>query len=301
MAEENAPGVPPENAWQHSPPPSGAPWQQPQPPDQPPPAWASPTPEYGAPLGTPGPQAPPLPPAVPWGYPGHGQPVPARKSHTGLIVGLAIGVMALLLVGAGAVAVIATASGQRSVNFGSGNDPVAPVSPVAPSPSEPSEPPDPEPATFRLPASAAGYKRETGSVARRLTGQIRKEMGKAGPAGLGLDKAHVAIYMKGVRPLVFMGFSGSEIPQLGTELKESPSGTVDQMFLGAGFGDAKDYTSGVPGSVLRCGTSKQGGTDVAMCAWADRSALLLLQGSEVTPARLSSLTRSFREASLRRG
>lgn len=268
------------------------------PPEQPPPGWASPTPDLGNHPGQ-AQQGPP-PPGTPWPYGGYGQPPPPRKSHTGLIIGWAIGVVLLLLVGAGAVVVLLASSDNGDPGQASRTLPG--TTSAQPSPSESPEPPEPEPATFRTPDSLEGYSKETGSVARRLTDQIKDAMRKAGPAGAGLDKADVALYMKGATPLVFMGFSGSEIPQMGTELARSPSNAVDQLLLGAGVGNPSDHSSGTSDSVMRCGQGNADGTRVVMCAWANRSALLVLQGIPPTStARLASLTRSFREASLRTG
>jgi hypothetical protein len=213
---------------------------------------------------------------------------------------LAVGVVLLLLVGAGAVAVLLASSGERDP--GTASEPLPATSSAGASPSASPEQPEPEPATFRTPASLEGYSKETGSVARRLTDQIKDAMRKAGPAGAGLDKADVALYMKGATPLVFMGFSGNKIPQMGSELARSPSNAVDQLLLGAGVSNPSDQRSGTSDSVMRCGQGNADGTRVVMCAWANRSALLVLQGiPPTTTARLASLTRSFREASLRTG
>jgi hypothetical protein len=147
--------------------------------------------------------------------------------------------------------------------------------------------------TLRIPGSAAGYKQMKGSIAKRSLTQLRRDLGK------GSGHAKVALYSKGSSRLVFIGISGADDSQVAAELDDSPSVAVDQVFTGSGINDPKDYPAGSVGGVLRCGKLRQQGISVAVCAWADSSALLSVQANGVTAKQLSGILLAFHGASVR--
>jgi hypothetical protein len=188
---------------------------------------------------------------------------PPKKSRAGLIVGLAVVAVIVVI---GAVVVVIGAS--------SGDDKSADASPPSASPSAV----DAEvPHTIRLPSTFGGYRHLTGSVADRLSQNIRKSM-NANANGKYADvyaKAKIAIYAKKSDPthsLIFIGLSSSDNPAIAKELKSrSSSEEADSAFVGMGIGDTKDFPPGPLGGVLRCGTGSMDGTSAAACTWADSS------------------------------
>jgi hypothetical protein len=220
-------------------------------------------PHHGGPM--PGGGMPPGGGPAPW-QPYGPPPMPPRKSRAGLIIALATA--GAVIVFGGLAILIGVSSGDRS----------KPDAATAAPTDSPEATPAGTPRSIRLPASVGDYKRVTGSVADRLAKNMRKSMGTTGTA---YAKAKIAIYLKkgdAQQPLVFIGMSGTDVPELGTELRSrSASEEVDSMFLGMGVTDTSDFPAGPLGGVLRCGKGESGSS--AACAWADGSVV----GMVLTP------------------
>ncbi|MGI8331224.1 hypothetical protein ACRYCC_14765 [Actinomadura scrupuli] len=229
-------------------------------------------------------------------FPTYGPYQPPRKSHTGLIVGLSVGAAVLLLAGGLAVLGVAASSGRATARAGGEVTPATAAPTPTPSPSSP-VPTSPAPApavTLRIPGAVAGYKQMKGGIAKRSITEMRRKMGNSASA-----QTKIALYTKGLSHLVFVGLSGADEPEAAAELADSPSAAVDSVFSGSGVNDPKDFPTGSVGGVLRCGKVRQQGITVAICAWADSSALLALHADRVTPKRLSTILLSFHGASVR--
>jgi hypothetical protein len=178
---------------------------------------------------------------------------------------------------AAAVVVLGGLGIAVGASSGGGKNPVAAAStPASSTSSTPSAGSGDVPHSITVPKSVGDYTQLTGSIADRLAQSMRKSMGEtSGKYAAVYAKAKIAIYGKQgdvQRPLVFVGLSGSDSPELGTELRSSPpSDEVDSTFLGMGIGDAKDYPAGPLGGVLRCGKGQIATGTAAACAWADSS------------------------------
>jgi hypothetical protein len=227
---------------------------------------------------------------------------PPKKSRTGLIVGLAAGA-AVLLVAGGLAVVGVIGSSEMTTARNNGN-----FTPAAPPPTPLSSSPAPTPTqaapsvTLKIPGSVAGYGQMKGSVAKRHIQDMRQEMRKTASSYGGIvDKAKIALYTKGSAQLVFIGLSGADSPLIAAALSLSPSREVDSVFMGSGITNPKDYSAGARGGVLRCGKTRQQGISVAICAWADPSALITLQANGISPKELSSITLHFHDAAVRKG
>lgn len=220
---------------------------------------------------------------------------PPKKSRTGLIVGLVLG--AVVVVG-GAVALAGVASSSN--DHRTRPDAVATPSGDVTSPAD-------ESVTHSIvpPRSVGTYRRLTGNVADRSIRKMRQAMTQEGGQYAEIySKSKIAIYTDGggmVRPLIFIGMAGKDSPMLAEEMrKDSPSDEVDQMFLGAGVGQAKDYTAGPLGGVLRCGSGAFDGGRAMSCVWADSSTVaMLLQPRGKSSAKLAGLTLRLRNAAER--
>jgi hypothetical protein len=301
MADYGTAGTPDPNPTQ--------PPQPPQPPQPQEPGWQSASPEYGpGPAAAAWPSPPseygsyqtPPPAGAPWMYGPYQQP--PKKPRTGLIVGLAVGAGVLLLAGGLAVVGLAGASKKTTAQNDGNFTPAAPT--PRPSSSSPAPTPTPTPTraapgvTLKIPGSVAGFEQMNGSIAKRSIQALRRGMDKASSLS---DKSKIAIYTKGSSRLIFVGISGADSPRLAAELSASPSSEVDSVFIGGGITNPKDYPAGSIGGVLRCGKLRQQGISVAICAWADPSALITLQASGVSVKELSSIMLSFHDASVRKG
>jgi hypothetical protein len=254
------------------------------------PAWPSPSSEYGA-------YQTPAPVGTPWMYGSYQQP--PKKSRTGLIVGLAVAGAAVLLLGGGLVFAGLAGSSAKTTARNDGNLTPAVATPE-PSPSSPAPTPTPtqapRAATLEIPGSAAGYGQLKGSIAKRSIQQMRRSMGRTSAVS---GKAKIALYTKGSSHLIFFGISGADDPEIAAELSNSPSSSVDSVFVGGGIRGPKDYPAGSMGGVLRCAKTRQQGVSLAMCAWADPSVLITLQADGVSPKKLSSILHAFHDASVR--
>ncbi|GAA4639218.1 hypothetical protein GCM10023196_099960 [Actinoallomurus vinaceus] len=245
-------------------------------------------PYYGGPM--PGGGGPPMPGGgPPPGGPGPWQPygpapMPPKKSRAGLIIALSTA-GAVVVFGGLAILIGLSSSGDKQ------NPSAATAAPSAPSASSsvPAAAPTDTPRSLDTPASVGDYKRITGSVADRMIQNMRKSMGKGtGTTATVYAKAKIAIYLKKgdtQEPLVFVGMSGDDIPELATELhSRSSSEEVDSMFLGMGVTDTSDFPAGPLGGVLRCGKGTTGAS--AACAWADGSVV----GMVLTPLGSDTVT-----------
>ncbi|MFG2000267.1 hypothetical protein ACGFNU_14055 [Spirillospora sp. NPDC048911] len=281
---------------------------------QPPPDWVAPGSDPGSqatpppgppPPGPPPPAAPQWPPPAPtqpgvWGPPAP----PAAKRPIGLIIGAAVAVAVLAIGGAivGAVALSGDESAPRATQSAeapaaNGQTSAAPV-PETPTASTPSSPPPAR--SLSLPKSVAGFDRQTGNVARRVIGEMRKAMANSDPMfKANGDKMKTGLYAKDGEQVIFMGFSYTEMFGQGLPPDESPSTAVDTMFVGMGVPDTKDYPEGRLGGELRCGQAKSQGISMQVCAWADASVLGIVIGPTTPQKELSSVTLKFREAAER--
>ncbi|MFL6055182.1 MAG: hypothetical protein ACJ72W_20075 [Actinoallomurus sp.] len=255
-------------------------------PDFPGPGWGTPSHPYGpAPYQggpIPGGGVPPGGPA-PWQPYGPG-PVPPKKSRAGLIIALATAGAVIVF---GGLAVL--------VGLSSGGTPKTGAATAAPSGAPEATPTDPA-HSIGLPASVGDYRRITGSVADRLAQNMRKSMGKSGST---YAKAKIGIYLKkgdAGQPLVFVGRSGGDIPDLAAELRaRSASEEVDSISMGMGVTDTSDFPAGPLGGVLRCGKGVTGGN--AACAWADGSVVgMVLTPTNSDPVSLGATTLALRNA-----
>jgi hypothetical protein len=240
-------------------------------PDFPGPGWGTPSnpygpaPHQGGPM--PGGGVPPGGPA-PW-QPYGPAPIPPKKSRAGLIIALATA-GAVAVFGGLAVLVGLSSGGKPKTRAGTAA-PSAPAGAPEANPTDPSH-------SIDVPASIRDYRRIKGSAADRLVQNMRKSMGKSGNT---YAKAKIGIYLRkgnAGQPLLFVGMSGSDIPELAAELRSrSASEEVDSMFMGMGVTDTSDFPAGPLGGVLRCGKGATGAN--AACAWADGSVV----GMVLTP------------------
>ncbi|MEV0401005.1 hypothetical protein [Actinoallomurus sp. NPDC050550] len=224
----------------------------------------------GPPPGGPGPWQPYGPP-----------PMPPRKSRAGLIIALSTA-GAVVVFGGLAILIGLSSSGDKQ-------KPGAATAAPSASSSAPDAAPTDTPRSIDVPASIGDYKRITGSVADRMIQNMRKSMGNStGTTAAVYAKAKIAIYLKKgdtQQPLVFVGMSGDDIPELRAELQSrSASEEVDSMFLGMGVTDTSDFPAGPLGGVLRCGKGTTGASSA--CAWADGSVV----GMVLTPLSSDTVT-----------
>jgi hypothetical protein len=192
--------------------------------------------------------------------------MPPKKSRAGLIIALCTA--ATVVVFGGLAVLIGVSSGGKQKSG------AIPVEPSA-STSGPGTAPTDTPHSIDIPASFGDYKRVTGSVADRLAQKMRNSLDSSGKT---YAKAKIGIYYKNggsQQPLIFVGMSANDIPELASELRSRASSEeVDSMFLGMGVTDTSDFPAGPLGGVLRCGKRT-----TAACAWADGSVV----GMVVTP------------------
>jgi hypothetical protein len=154
--------------------------------------------------------------------------------------------------------------------------------------------------TLTLPRTAAGYTRMTGNVGKRLVATVRKRAKKQAANGAGswvgaYEVAPIGFYAKaGASPLVFIGFSVGTTPQIAPILRsQGPAHRLDSFLLGAGVSSTKDFPKGPLGGVLRCGQSRSGSI---LCAWADRSVLVVIAEADTTASKLAPVALAFRNA-----
>jgi len=158
--------------------------------------------------------------------------------------------------------------------------------------------------TITIPASAAGYTHITGNIARRLVAETRKRAAKAagkvsGAWGEAYAKAKIGFYTRGsaLRPLVFIGFSATDTPQVASVLRsQPPSEALDSFFLGAGVANTRDFPAGPLGGVLRCGKTTRASVPVTMCAWTDSSVLAVVAEAGISKSGLARVALAFRGA-----
>jgi len=154
--------------------------------------------------------------------------------------------------------------------------------------------------TFKLPASAAGFKRTTGNVSRRLVAALRRRAkraaAKVSPAWAeAFAKAKIGIYTKpGAEALVVIAFSARGTRFASILRSQSPSELLDSFFLGARISSTKDFPPGRLGGVLRCGRSTKGSYRGTLCAWGDKSVLATLVQDGTPRFRLARIARRFR-------
>ncbi|WP_285627694.1 hypothetical protein [Actinoallomurus iriomotensis] len=219
---------------------------------------------------------------------------PSSRRRTGLIVGLAIGAVVVL----GGVAALA------GVVLSSGDHHTRPDAAAAPSGDATS--PAAESVTHSIvpPMTVGTYRRLTGNVADRLVQRMRQSMVKE-------DRQHadvyakwkIAIYTYGGDPdrrLLFVGMSAKDSPKIAEAMRTTcPSELVDQMFLGTGVAQTKDYAPGHFGGVLRCGKGDLGGMTAMTCAWADSSTFGMVAQPQKSAATLARVTLRLRDAAER--
>ncbi|MGN6791801.1 MAG: hypothetical protein ACTHJW_05360 [Streptosporangiaceae bacterium] len=212
------------------------------------------------------------------------QPPPTRR-RTGLIIGLCV---------AAAVAAIAVALASTGLLSGTGGT-------VSRSGAKASHAAAIH--TVKLPAAAAGFKRTTGNVGRRLVASIRRRAEKSAAAGSPawprvFAKAKIGIYTKqGAGALVVMAFSVRGTRLIASILRShTASEVLDSFFLGARISSTKDFRPGRLGGVLRCGRSTRGPYRGTLCAWDDKSVLGVLVQDGAPKARLARTARAFHAA-----
>ncbi len=224
---------------------------------------------------------------TPWQYGGE----PPKKSRTGLIAGL-VALGAVVVLGGGAVVFGLSSSSSHDAGKPASAASAAPT----PSDTQPADVGHDAPHSLTVPKSVGDYQRLTGNVADRLASSMRRSMAAAGSgkAAAVYSKARIAIYSKNgdpARPLVFVGLTGDDSPEISSGLKSgSPSQVLDALFLGMNVGNTKDYAAGPLGGLLRCGTGSLSGSDAAACAWADSSTVGMLLSPRSDNARALSGT-----------
>jgi hypothetical protein len=239
----------------------------------------------------------------PWGYGQPPQPPqPPRKNNTGLIIGLAVGVVVLLaLVGVG-VGLALSKSGSSGkptsspIAGGSGGSTPTDTSTAT------SAPPNPVDTTtvhtIALPSSVDSYTHSSGNVADRMVSAMRDNFTKDPATAAIFQNAKIGLYSSGAKQIIFVGLSTTDSPQLSTELHSHASSyEVDSVFSGAGIANANDYPTGPNGGTLRCGQGTSGGTPATMCSWADYSTFgMILQPNTQSAAGLAPTALDFRNA-----
>ncbi|GAA2826905.1 hypothetical protein RMN57_14125 [Kitasatospora sp. CM 4170] len=217
--------------------------------------YGAPPPPAGQPYGAPPvppqqpgygavpPQAPP--PGAPAGYPGYGAyaPVPQRKSRKTLWVLLGVFAVVLALIG-GAVAyfvldVTSNAGTQKIVL----------------------------PTTFK-----DLRKDDDNEISREMEKEITSEFGKGDGAWNPTGVSAVYQDSDDTPQLIVVGGYGKVL---------LPKQEMDAMFKGFEQGgptvsDRHAVDAGPKGGTMECAKATQSGTDLAVCAWADNSSLVML-------------------------
>ncbi|MFD9687550.1 hypothetical protein ACFXPX_17950 [Kitasatospora sp. NPDC059146] len=245
MSDQNPYGPPPQPGYPATPPPA-APGYGGVPPQAPPPGYPAPGgPEAGGYPGYPG-----TPEGAPGAYPGYGgyAPVPPRKSRRTLWIVLGT-VGAVLVVLIGVFGYLAW-----NVTSGTGTEKLV------------------MPATFKD-LKANDDPAVTGKLQDELTSKIGQGDGNWKPTGV----AGVYQDADSTPQLIAVGVYGKVL---------LPKQELDQMF--AGFSGAGGTISGrhavdpgPKGGQMECATSQSGESKLALCAWADKSTVVMvLKGSD---------------------
>ncbi|MFJ4678293.1 MULTISPECIES: hypothetical protein [unclassified Kitasatospora] len=251
----------------------------PQPPGAPIPPQGAPAPQPG--YGYPGQQQPPqqqswggaplpqqgYPAGAPGGFP-PGYPAPPKKSRKGLWVTLSI-VSAVILAGAGVVGYLAYDTVSKSGKY-----------------------------KVVMPPTFQGMSSEAGADTAQQMAEQMKQDSASDPDSLQPDETVAAVYGSedGSRVLIAAGGYGKVT---------RPSYQVDQQFKdmekeGDTVTQKKSVDAGPLGGSMSCGLVTSGDTpDLAVCVWADYSAVVLVmeQADGVDLDKVAADTRELRQVS----
>ncbi|WP_329241181.1 hypothetical protein OG417_41755 [Actinoallomurus sp. NBC_01490] len=219
---------------------------------------------------------------------------PSSRRRTGLIVGLVIGAVVVLGGVATLAGVVLSSDGHHPRPDAAGAPAGDATSPAAESVTHSIVPP----------RTVGAYRRLTGNVADRIVHTMRQAMTKEnGKYADVYAKWKIAIYTYGGDPgrrLIFTGMSAKDSPEMAEAMRStSPSEEVDQLFLGTGVDQTKDYAPGHFGGVLRCGNGDLGGVTAMVCAWADSSTFGMVVEPHRSAATLARVTLRLRNVAER--
>jgi len=205
-----------------------------------------------------------------FGQPGFPPPTPPKKSKTLPIILTIVGIVLVLCVGGGtAIALIAKNNDDKTT----GADPVATTEPADPTPTQAETT---EPAqkatktTIAAPKTLGGRPKlddeQFAGMANSLESALGQFPGATGSIG--------ALYGTPAKSDIVV-VAAAQAPV------DDPAETLDQMISSLGIGGLKvssisSAPTGTLGGSAKCGSSEAGGSDMAICSWADDGSVGML-------------------------
>lgn len=196
---------------------------------------------------------------------------PAKKSRTGLIIGVVAGVVVVLVVIAVVVGLLVS---HRSNNLAAEH-------------------------SLSVPQKAGSYVRLGDANAQRLGKRVLTSAQQSDSEGV-YGSAKVGVFAKSASAqpqVILLGINVRDSKGLVREMGlRSLSAEADTIIGAARLSGVKDYPTGTFGGQLRCASLSAGGTTLPTCVWLDHSTLGIVYQIGGTPASAARVAKDIREA-----